>query len=138
MKRHLLILEDDADRRERFEHVAGELGLTVRFWHNAHEMIDNLAGPPAECAVISLDCDLIPPSGDDTWGDGVMVARHLATLPPFAPVIVHTTNRQGCDQMTSLLRDAGWSVHRVAPIGDDWIEHDWRMEIKTLLRGTAG
>ena len=29
---------------------------------------------------------------------------------------------------------AGWMYHRVAPIGDDWIEADWHRVVKRVLR----
>jgi hypothetical protein len=33
---------------------------------------------------------------------------------------------------------AGWPFVRVAPIGDDWIELDWRRAVKRLLKTHAG
>jgi len=132
MDRFIFILEDDADRRARFEKIATAIGCTVQFWHDAGEMIAALVRGPAHCAAFSLDCDLIPPDGSDAWGDRIEVARYLAGRPPIAPVIVHSTNRDGSRQMMTLLRDAGWHVRRVAPIGGDWIERDWRMEAEAI------
>jgi hypothetical protein len=28
----------------------------------------------------------------------------------------------------------GWPFHRVVPIGDDWIEQDWRLLVQRLLK----
>lgn len=128
----VLILEDDDGRRQRFTKAAASLGLDVVYWHDAHEMIRAFESARHDCRLISLDCDLIPPDGSETWGDGILVADYLSTLAPVAPVIVHSTNRDGSRTMMALLRDAGWGVHRVAPIGDDWIERDWRMEVESL------
>jgi hypothetical protein len=27
----------------------------------------------------------------------------------------------------------GWEFHRVPPLGDDWIENDWRRVVRDLL-----
>ncbi len=130
----MYILEDDADRRRQFSAVVSQLEMTIRFWHDAHAMIADVTAAPADCVLISLDCDLIPPDGSEKWGDGIAVAAHLANFAPFAPVIVHSTNRDGSRTMISLLQDAGWSVHRVAPIGENWIVQDWRIQVEMLTR----
>lgn len=134
MLRNVFILEDDVDRRRQFSAVGRQLDIAIHYWHDAHAMIGDIAEAPADCNMISLDCDLIPPDGSEKWGDGIAVAAHLATFAPFAPVIVHSTNRDGSRKMISLLQDAGWNVHRVAPIGDDWITHDWRIQVELLMR----
>ncbi|MCB9855766.1 MAG: hypothetical protein H6818_08760 [Phycisphaerales bacterium] len=133
MARTILILEDDDDRRQRFAQVAAALGCASHFWYDAHAMIAEFDVMRSECAAVSLDCDLIPPDGSEAWGDGILVAEYLATVTPVAPVIVHSTNRDGSRRMMALLGDAGWAVHRVAPIGDDWIEQDWRMEVQSAV-----
>jgi hypothetical protein len=35
------------------------------------------------------------------------------------------------------MRDAGWTVDRIAPIGDDWIESYWHpVALEMIQRGT--
>jgi len=133
MQPAILILEDDADRSRRFTTVARDLNLGVHIYHDAHEFIDQLELVQPGCVLFSLDCDLIPPDGSEIWGDGEMVARHLAAHPPIAPVIVHSSNRDGAWRMMSDLTGGGWQVERVAPIGADWIETVWRMSVATLI-----
>ena len=132
-----IILEDDTERRRRFSACAEAFGATIAFWHDAHAMIREAPMALEACALISLDCDLIPPDGSEKWGDGILVADHLATLAPVAPVIVHSTNRDGSRRMIETLRAGGWPVVRVAPIGDDWIERDWRIEVGRIAGRTA-
>lgn len=134
---NLLILEDDADRANRFRHVALEVGFmdsAVQVWRNAHEMANSIRERIETTAVISLDHDLFLPDGtSDAWGDGMIVANTLASLKPFAPVILHSSNRVAAHAMMGILADAGWHVERVAPIGDRWVEEDWAVTIRSLL-----
>jgi hypothetical protein len=41
------------------------------------------------------------------------------------PALIHSTNAHAADSMLFSMRDAGWTVDRIAPIGDDWIESYW-------------
>jgi hypothetical protein len=36
--------------------------------------------------------------------------------------------------MEGALSLGGWTHHRVAPFGDDWIEQDWAPLVRRLLR----
>ncbi|HEY1190623.1 MAG TPA: cyclic-phosphate processing receiver domain-containing protein [Gemmata sp.] len=129
----VLMLEDDRERVDRFEAVAAKLGAELVIWADAHRMLAELPSHLASAALISLDHDLLPLRDVDP-GDGLDVAKHLATLAPACPVIVHTSNRIRGDAMMGALELAGWEHHRVPPIGDDWIEVDWFRQARRLLR----
>jgi hypothetical protein len=125
------ILEDDAGRREA---MAAHLpaGVEVHWFDRADRMIAWLKEHLERCALISLDHDLIGPPGDDP-GDGRQVADHLATRPPSARVIVHTSNPLAAPGMMWELEHAGWTVERVVPFSDlEWVERAWA---PALLRG---
>ncbi|MBN9119359.1 MAG: hypothetical protein J0I06_09385 [Planctomycetes bacterium] len=129
----ILMLEDDAERLERFWAVTDRLGVELLTWADARKMIVALPAHLASAALISLDHDLVP-IHDIEPGDGLDVAKHLATFPPACPVIVHTSNGLRGDAMVGELELAGWAHHRVSPLGDDWIEADWFRVVKRLLR----
>jgi Cyclic-phosphate processing Receiver domain len=132
----LLMLEDDAERIERFAETLRLLDaeLPLRIWRDAHAMIRE-AGPLLGCAtLISLDHDLEPLPGAGDPGDGLDVARFLVSQPIVRPVIIHTSNRDRSTMMEGEFELARWPFRRVAPIGDDWIEAHWRYEVKRALR----
>jgi len=129
----VLMLEDDDERLARFWAVAERLGVEIIDWPDAREMIAELSEHLASVALISLDHDLMP-IHDIEPGDGLDVAKYLATLPPACPVVIHTSNRLRGDMMEGELDLAGWKSRRVAPIGDDWIEVDWSRVVKRLLK----
>jgi predicted protein tyrosine phosphatase len=85
--------------------------------------------------LISLDHDLDPegPAAADP-GTGWDVVKVLAALPPVCPVILHTSNRERATWMQGELDLGRWRHHRVAPLGDDWIERDWRRVARRLLK----
>lgn len=129
----ILMLEDDEERLFRFEAVAAKLGVELISWADARAMIAEMGQFLHAAALISLDHDLMP-IHDIEPGDGLDVAKHLATLTPACPVIIHTSNRIRGDSMEGEFELAGWAYHRVAPIGDDWIEVDWRRLVKRMLK----
>jgi hypothetical protein len=131
----VLMLEDNAERLERFRLSAAKLGVDLISWPNAHLMIAEMGQFLHTAALISLDHDL-EPSGPRDPGDGLDVARYLASLPPACPVIIHTSNGSRGDAMAGELELAGWKHHRVAPLGEDWIELDWRRVTKRLLKAS--
>jgi hypothetical protein len=49
-------------------------------------------------------------------------------------VIVHTSNGIRGDAMEGEFELAGWTCRRLMPLGDDWIEVDWRAAVRRLLR----
>jgi hypothetical protein len=119
----ILLLEDDTERLDRFWAVARRLDIELFDWCDANRMIAELPQHLASAALISLDHDLLP-LRDIEPGDGLDVAKYLATLPPACPVIIHTSNGRRGDAMEGELELAGWTYHRVTPLGDDWIEVD--------------
>lgn len=131
----LLMLEDNAERLERFAVTlrAIDPDLPFRSWSDAHAMIREV-GPLLESAtLISLDHDLeTDPDGPDP-GDAVAVAKFLVTQPVAVPVIIHSSNSGRSRWMEGEFELAGWPYWRVAPLGDDWIESDWRAAVQQIL-----
>jgi hypothetical protein len=132
----LIMLEDNAERLERFAAAlqAVDSRLPLRVWHDAHAMIRE-AGPLLQgAAVISLDHDLEAVPGATDPGDGYLVTKWLVSQPIVRPVIIHSSNSERSSWMSGEFELAGWRHWRVAPIGDDWIESDWRQVVRELLR----
>ncbi|MGL6097268.1 MAG: hypothetical protein ACRC7O_15900, partial [Fimbriiglobus sp.] len=134
----LLILEYDAARTERFLAVARRLRLTPRVWRAAADMLADLEPFLPHACLIALDNDPDPewPANAPDPGEGIDVARWLGGRPPVCPVIVHTSNSARGHAMVGELELAGWTVRRVGPVGDDWIELDWRLAARDLIRAT--
>src|SRR5262245_62012136 len=130
----LLLLEDNAERTERFTAVWNAVapGQPIRIWQVASEMVGDLEAHLPVAVLISLDHDLESDDGTDP-GDGMDVARCLAAMVPRCPVIVHTSNGDRGTLMMGELELAGWERHRVYPLGDDWIEFDWAACVKRAL-----
>lgn len=130
----LLLLEDVADRTTRFRAAAARLGVELREWRSAFEMLAELPTHFPHATLIGLDHDLISEPGEPDLGDGLMLARHLVTLPERRPVVIHTSNTLRGDSMEGELQLGGWTYRRILPIGDDWIEVDWYRAARQLLR----
>ncbi|MEM6553319.1 MAG: cyclic-phosphate processing receiver domain-containing protein [Planctomycetota bacterium] len=131
----LLLLEDNADRRAGL--VSGGRGLGLGdpvCWSSAVRMIEEMEGYLADAELISLDHDLYPMDSEQgDPGDGLMVARYLATKSPACPVIVHSSNGDEARRMAGELDLAGWKVRRVLPFGTGWVENDWACVARELL-----
>ena len=67
-------------------------------------------------------------------GTGWDLTKVLAALPPCCPVILHTSNGERGTWMMGEFHLGGWEYHRVAALGDDWIEEHWRRVVRRLLR----
>ncbi len=137
----LLMLEDDAERIQRFGTVLQRIapGLEVRLWRNAWRMIEEMGPFLASALLISLDHDLEPEEGDKSDpGTGWDVTKVLAALPPACPVIIHTSNGDRGTWMMGEFELGGWEFHRIPPLGDDWIENDWRRLVRRLLKRKHG
>lgn len=126
--RYLVMLEDDLDRIQRFSAIVAA--------HHPDAQLDVYRAAPAFIAAYSaltstpclvcLDHDLFVDSPDDPDpGDGRDVSRFLTTQPAICPALIHSTNASAADSMMFSMRDAGWTVERIAPIGADWIEAYW-------------
>lgn len=140
----LLMLEDDAERVQRFTETLHVIdpGLTLLVWRDAKAMIREVGVHLPNARVISLDHDLESLDGGSDPGDGLEVVKFLVAQPVVCPVIIHTSNGQGASWMAGEFELAGWRSWRVAPLGDDWVEVDWRRLVKRLLkkprRGCSG
>ncbi len=122
----LLMLEDDRDRIERFARVLGSVAIQLAYLRTAHDFILAYESLTTVPKLISLDHDLfVDHDNDPDPGDGRDVARFLALHKPISPILIHSTNAIAADSMLCTLQDAGWTVDRIAPIGDDWIESYW-------------
>lgn len=131
----LLILEDDRDRIDRFTAtlrvIAPSTPLIV--WRSAARMIREVEPLLLSARLISLDHDLELSEGEDDPGDGIDVARFLASRPPACPVIVHSSNGTRSDWMMGEFELGGWRYRRVAPLGEDWIEAYWGAVVGQIL-----
>jgi hypothetical protein len=122
----LLMLEDDRDRIERFACVLGSVAIQLTYFRTAHDFIRAYESLTIVPKLISLDHDLfVDHDNDPDPGDGRDVAKFLALHKPISPILIHSTNAIAADSMLFTLQDAGWTVDRIAPIGDDWIESYW-------------
>lgn len=132
----LLLLEDDADRLDRFRAVVAARFPALRLvtWPSAVAMIAELDHHLSAARLISLDHDLEPEPGQPDPGDGLDVAKWLAVRAPVCPVVIHTSNTRRGDAMEGELDLAGWAYRRVLPVGDDWVEVDWYRVVRRLLR----
>ncbi len=136
----LLMLEDNADRLQRFAAVLRQVdpALPLRVWRSAWTMIRDVGPLLPSARLISLDHDLDPEEGDSTDpGTGWDVAKFLAALPPVCPVVIHTSNGERATWMMGEFELGRWQFHRVPPLGDDWIEQDWQRIVRRLLRRTG-
>lgn len=132
----ILMLEDDPARVARFAAVLAALNPVVRLvvWRDAHRMIREVEALLPAAKLVSLDHDLEPEPGHPDPGDGLDVARFLAAQPVVRPVIIHTSNGERGDRMAGTFELARWRTRRVAPLGDDWVEVDWRAIVRRVLR----
>lgn len=124
----LLMLEDDHDRIPRFRAVVARhypdavliIARTAPDFKSAYWSLTEIPD------LICLDHDLFTDSPDDPDpGDGRDISAFLITRLAKCPALIHSTNAQAADSMMFSMRDAGWTVDRIAPIGDDWIESYW-------------
>ena len=136
----LLMLEDNAERVQRFTATLQRVdpALELRLWRNAWTMIREVSALLPTARLISLDHDLEPEEGDSNDpGTGWDVTKVLAELPPVCPVIIHTSNGERATWMMGEFELGGWEFHRLPPLGDDWIERDWRRLVRRLLKRRA-
>ena len=132
----ILILEDNADRIAQFTGVLARLasGMPVFWYRSAKKMAREIGEFLGRAAFMSLDHDLEPRPGVEELGEGIDVTRHLATVRPACPVIIHKSNSDRASLMIGDLERSGWYYLRVPPIGDDWVELDWGGAVRRCLR----
>ena len=88
----LLLLEDNAERVERFAAVLRDVepALPLRVWRDAHAMIREAGSLLPSATLLSLDHDLETEPGAPDPGDGYLVAQFLVSQLVVRPVIVHS------------------------------------------------
>ena len=132
----LLMLEDNAERVRRFAEALRTIdpALPLLVWRDARAMVREVGPHLSSARVISLDHDLEAPPGAPDPGDGLEVAKFLVSQPAVRPVIIHSSNGQRSTWMAGEFELAGWPCWQVAPLGEDWVEVDWRRLVRRLLR----
>ncbi len=132
----ILMLEDNDERLERFTSVLHKLCPSIPFvyWKDAHSMMREAGPMLASTVLLSLDHDLEPEPNAKDPGEGYMVVKWLTSQPIVRPVIIHSSNGTRSTWMAGEFDLARWKHWRVAPLGDDWIEYDWRIVVKKLLK----
>lgn len=134
MPNNILILEDESNRLERMLPLLESkcTGYVVHHWSDAHVMIKQMTDFLADTTLICLDHDLYTQNASDPDpGDGLDMARFLATRKPQCPVLIHSSNADRALMMQGELDLAGWECRRISPIGDDWIQTQW---IATVMK----
>jgi hypothetical protein len=137
MARHVVLLEDDPRRIERFAPIVAEILPTyeLTIFDAADPMIAWLHDHLLDVSFLSLDHDL-PLERDRDCGTGRHVADLLATLDPICPVIIHSSNIDCAAGMVMTLEQASWPVVRVHPWGgEEWIDKAWKAEVRKLVAG---
>jgi len=136
----LLMLEDDHDRILRFREIVARHhpDAVLKIARTAHDFKNEYRSLNDTPDLICLDHDLSTDSPDDPDpGDGRDASAFLITRLAKCPALIHSTNAQAADSMMFSMRDAGWTVDRIAPIGDDWIESYWYpVALEMIKRGT--
>jgi hypothetical protein len=142
MAMKIVILEDNMDRQAVMRECLADRFYTFEphFFDDSCEMIRFLDAHLAETILISLDNDLDMKTGPDGRsydpGEGRRVAEFLARQGPVCPVLIHTTNAPAADDMTRMLRGAGWKTRRVVPFDDtEWIKTDWFFTVRRAIVG---
>tara|TARA_R110001592_G_scaffold82848_3_gene245285 strand:- start:1 stop:432 length:432 start_codon:yes stop_codon:yes gene_type:complete len=132
----ILMLEDDTDRIDSFSEVLHKNahGSLLLHWCTAPTFIRGYLDRKEEPQLIALDHDLIADTVDaPDPGDGRDVAEFLATQAPCCPILIHSTNTPCAQSMELTLRDNGWQVSRLMPMGDDRIQEFWWPQAKDIL-----
>ncbi|PHQ32315.1 cyclic-phosphate processing receiver domain-containing protein [Rhodopirellula bahusiensis] len=130
------MLEDDLDRILRFRAVLAlhHPAATLDVHRTAPDFIAAYSCLDRAPDLICLDHDLFTDSPDDPDpGDGRDVSAYLVTREPTAPALIHSTNAVAADSMLYSMRDHGWNVDRIAPLGEDWIESHWFPTARKML-----
>lgn len=132
----LLMLEDNAERIQRFTTALRAIApaLPLMVWRDARVMIHEIEPHLPSARLISLDHDLEPLDGGPDPGDGLDVVKFLVSQPVIRPVVIHFSNVERTNWMAGEFELAGWPFWGVAPLGDDWVEADWRLVVKRLLK----
>jgi hypothetical protein len=108
--KHLLVLEDSLSRLTALQGAAKRLSLQLVHWSDVHAMRREAPGYFGSTGLISLDYDLSGSSyteiGDP--GTGQDMVEFLLGIPPFCPVILHTSLDSRGKMLAGRLQKAGW------------------------------
>jgi CheY-like chemotaxis protein len=140
MAKIILVLEDNADRREAMRKWLEERLSMYRLvlTDDPDQFVTLLQIHGPDVLVASLDHDLFDRADGSTELTGMQVVDHLVHLPATFPLLLHTSNRRDGETMRERLADAGWSVNWVHPFdGTSWISTDWYHALKRAIRTTA-
>jgi len=131
----LLMLEDDAERIERFRSTWQLIApnQAMHIWRDAHAMIREAGKWLPSATLISLDHDLEPSPGATDPGDGVMLVKWLVSQSIVVPVIIHSSNGDRVRWMIGDLDLSGWRHWRAVPFGENWIEAHWSQVVRDAL-----
>jgi len=140
VKKCILVLEDNTDRREAMQHWLDDRLFMYDslvtddpddFMRHAGKRFDDVL-------VVSLDHDLHERPDCSTTLTGMLVVDQLVEMRPTFPVLLHTSNRHDGERMYSRLTNRGWSVDWVTPFDDTrWIATDWYPALKRAIRRAA-
>jgi len=136
MRDYLLFLEDSDSRYKGLIEalVSYSIDLKPVRANTAASFIAIFDEYQDEAAAISLDHDLFEDMPEDTdAGDGRDVSLYLSTVESVCPVIIHSSNADAAATMHYQLKDSGWTSQRVAPIGANWMTHDWIPVLERLI-----
>ena len=122
----VVVLEDTPSRVHAIERA---LGSDFRLEHHetAQSFVAWLVGSN-EAALISLDYHL----GGNSIGSGLDAAKALAQHPPFAQVILHSSDSVGARAQQRLLSEAGWETEFVP-----FQEYAWAATLARLFPATG-
>jgi hypothetical protein len=142
MRRKILILEDNLDRRAAMQRCLQDrfYQFDTIFFQSATALQDYCAQHLDEAILIGLDHDHdLQPGPNGRWldpGTGRDVVNFLASKRPVCPVVVHSSNGPAADGMELVLNDAHWQTYRVQPFDDlEWIPTTW---FRTVRRAIVG
>ena len=140
----ILVLEDNNDRRKAmYECLADRLyTFEAVFFAEPQPMLDYLREHLGEAICISLDHDMeLVADAEGRLSDpgtGREIADYLATQSPQCQVVVHSTNTAAAQGMESVLKESGWTVHRVSPWGDlGWVRASWLPTMRRAILDSA-
>jgi hypothetical protein len=126
--RLLLMLEDDHDRISRFRAIVARHhpDVVLKIARTSPEFETEYCLLNDTPDLICLDHDLFTDSTDEPDPDDCRdVSAFLNTRLAKCPARIHSTNAHGAGSMMFSMLDAGWTVDRIAVIGDDGIESYW-------------
>lgn len=140
MKKCILILEDNDDRRDAMRDWLGERLSMYEFLvtDDPDEFIRFARDRAEDVLAVSLDHDLHERADQSTEITGMLVVDHLTRIPPAFPVLLHTSNNPDGERMRSRLAERGWDVDWVTPFdGTAWVATAWYYALKRAIRKWA-